>query len=191
MPPEEVTLCLRQMRDGDGSAVHRLLPHVYADLRAVARQVFGTRRGMTMQPTVLVHEAFLRMVKLDDPQWNDRQHFLRVAALAMRQLLTDYARSKSSERHGGAHERVALQHDESSGEAEDFGEVDLLDLREALEKLRALNPRQAEIVELRFFAGLTVKEAASVLGAAERTVYLDWKMARGWFQRELGSAGGE
>lgn len=182
---DEITRCLQQMEAGDEGAAHRLLAYLYEDLRSVAGQVFGSRRELTIQPTALVHDAYLRLVKTSGGGWSDRKHFMRVAALAMRQVLTDYVRGRNAEKRGGGDVGVALGEDLEESVAE-VDCVDLVALHDALEKLRGLDARQAEIVELRFFSGLTVEEVASVMGLVERTVYRDWKMARSWFQRELG-----
>ncbi len=180
--PEQVTLYLQQMREGDSAAIDRLLPHVYEDLRELADQAFRGQPGdHTLQPTALVHEAYLRMAQPEKADWQDRQHFLRVAALAMRQLLTSYARRKGARKRSGG-ERVLL---EETDRELDEGGVDLVALHEALEELRELHERQAEIVELRFLTGLTLAETAEVLGVSERTVSLDWRMARNWLERRL------
>jgi RNA polymerase sigma factor (TIGR02999 family) len=165
---------------------------VYDDLRHVAGRLFKRqRRDHTLQPTVLVHEAYMRLVRPQDQGFENRRHFMRVATLAMRQLLTDYARARASAKRGGGEERVALEEAEEAGADEiaddaPAAEVDLVELDKALTKLRELEPRQADIVELRFLGGLTVAEVADVLQVGERTVYVDWGMARVWLKRELG-----
>ena len=187
----EVTLCLRQLRDGDDSAVDRLLPLVYAELRHLAGRAAGGRTpDRTLQPTALVHEAYLRLFKDDDAKsWKNRGHFFSVAAMAMRQLLADSARARSARKRGRDHERVELDSrvlaiDEAQGV--DHGALD-----RALQKLEGLNPRQARIVELRYLVGLTLEETAQTLDVSIRTVSLDWKMARAWLQRELEADGGD
>lgn len=183
---ETITQCLRRLEAGDTSAVHELLPYVYADLRVIARRAFRNTPQRTLQPTALVHEAYLRLVKSRSPAWKDRKHFLRVAAIAMRQLLADRARRHNAEKHGGG-QLVQLEGAvlDSVPETQAAEGVDLGRLDEALEKLQKVNPRQAEIVQMRYLAGLTVEEVAEVLGVSERLVFLEWKMARAWLLREL------
>ena len=183
--PTEVTLYLQRMEAGDAEAVERLLPLIYGDLRDLASRLFQDQwRHHTLQPTALVHEAYLRLCK---PQgggaFESRRHFLSVASIAMRQLLTDYARSRNAQKREGGHQRIPMEDvDEPSG---DEAGVDLVALDEALTELQGMNERQARIVELRFLTGLTVEETAEILGVTERTVYLDWKMARTWLEQRL------
>ncbi len=182
--PKEVTLCLEQIAQGDRSAVDRLLPHIYADLREIAGGIFrGQPAEHTLQPTALVHEAYLRLAKPDGPNWENRGHFLRVAALAMRQLLADYARARVTDKRGGGRERLVL--DDNTPVTEHGSGIDLVELDAALAKLDQLHKRQARILELRFLVGLTHEETAQVLGVSERTVRLDWMMARKWLRIEL------
>ncbi len=181
-PETEVTRLLREAAGGSREAADLLLPRVYAELRRLAGSKMSREKpGQTLQPTALVHEAYLRMAQPEKADWQDRQHFLRVAALAMRQLLTSYARRKGARKRSGG-ERVLL---EETDRELDEGGVDLVVLHEALEELRELHERQAEIVELRFLTGLTLTETAEVLGVSERTVSLDWRMARNWLERRL------
>ena len=190
MGAHQVTQYLEELKAGDHSAVDRLLPHIYDDLRKLADQVFADQwRNHTLQPTALVHEAYMRLVQADGAGWESKRHFLSVAAIAMRQLLTDYARARSAKKREGSHERVVL--DEAPdlaaagpGDDDDHG-VDLVSLDEALTALAERDERQAKIVELRFLTGLTVAETAEVLGLSERTVYVDWNMARSWLQHRL------
>ncbi len=184
--PSQVTLYLQQMEAGDSSAVDRLLPHVYQDLRRLAEQVFQDQwRNHTLQPTAIVHEAYMRLVQAEGGNWASKRHFLCVAARAMRQLLTDYARRADAEKRGGGRARVALEDAEGPASGED---VDLLALDEALDELGQLHERQGRIVELRFLAGLSIKETAEVLEVSERTVSVDWTMARSWLERRLAGA---
>jgi RNA polymerase sigma factor (TIGR02999 family) len=186
--PDEITLCLQQIERGDRSAVDRLLPHVYEDLRRLADGIFRARRGEqhTLQPTALVHEAYLRLVKPSSNAWRDRRHFLNVAALAMRQLLANYAEARDARKRSAGRERVLLE-DAELGGAETG--IDLVVLHESLARLERLDARQARIVELRFLAGLSVAEVAEVLQVTERTVYLDWRMARSFLAAELSGEG--
>ncbi len=187
MPTEsraDITQMLEAIRGGRKAEAGRLLPLVYNELRALAGSFFRQQRpDHTLQPTALVHEAFVRMVDQTSPVWADRKHFFNVAAMAMRQLLTDHARRHRAAKRGGEAAKVTL------GEAEappsTLSDIDVEALDNALTKLAALNERQARITELRFLAGLTVEETAEVLAVSPRTVKLDWKMARAWLRREL------
>ncbi len=179
----EVTQILDAMRSGDRDAVARLLPMVYDELRALAGSFFGRQPGHhTLQPTALVHEAYMRLANQEEPAWQDRRHFFNVAAMAMRQLLTDHARRKKSIKRGGELGKVTL--DEAVAPLTDC-DIDLVALDDVLTRLAKLDERQARIVELRFLAGLTVEETAAVLEISPRTVKLDWQMARAWLRREL------
>lgn len=182
--PDQVTRYLQQMESGDSAAVSRLLPHIYSDLRRLAEKMFSDQRGgHTLQPTALVHEAYMRLVKPSNAGWESRKHFLRVAAMAMRQLLTDYARRRNADKRAGGH--VVVDIDDAGEIAESELGVDLIALEEALAELRELDERQAQIVELRFLTGLSVDEVAEVLSVSRRTVYLDWNMARSWLEQRL------
>ena len=142
----------------------------------------GERAGHSLQATALVNEAYLRLINARDVAWHDRAHFLAVAARAMRRILVDHARAVQAEKRGGRQFAVSLT------EAEGFGtspDLDLLRVNEALERLAALDPDQARVVELRFFGGLTIEEAAEALRVSHATVERDWKMARAWLRREL------
>ena len=179
----EVTQCLLELEQGDGSAVERLLPHVLEDLRALARHVFkGQRRNHTLQPTAIVNEAYLRLVSAENHGYESRKHFLGVAARAMRQILADHARRRNADKRRGAGERVMLEELTPSANSND---VDLVALDVALDKLQAVDARQARIVELRYLAGMSCEEVADLLHVTSRTVRLDWKMARAWLRREI------
>lgn len=177
-----LTRILAELRDGE-DALERLMPLVYDELRRLAGVVFRSQPAdHTLQPTALVHEVFVKLAGNEALSFNDRQHFFRVAAQAMRQLLTDHARKVRAQRRGGGAERVALD----AALAEDSGDlVDVVALDDALARLTALDERQGRIVELRFLAGLTVEETAGVLGVSPRTVELDSRLARAWLRREL------
>jgi RNA polymerase sigma factor (TIGR02999 family) len=180
----DVTQILELIDRGDPQAAEKLLPLVYDELRKLAAQrLVREKPGQTLQATDLVHEAYLRLVGADVPQhWNSRGHFFGAAAEAMRRILVDQARHKLSLRAGGGMHRVEL----SQAEREINGStLDLLAVNEALERLRAQDPRSAEIVKLRFFAGLTVPEAATALGVSVATAENDWAYAKSWLRLQL------
>jgi len=183
-PQHDVTQLLLAWRGGDAGAFERLVPMVYQDLRRLARnQLRRDHAGWTLQTTGLVHEAWLRLVDADQVDWQDRGHFLGVAARAMRQVVIEYARRRSAEKRGGGVRAATL--DERVIPIDDHAEW-LLDLNEALERLAAHRERLARVVECRFFAGLSNEETAEALGSSVRTVKRDWTFARSWLQRELG-----
>ena len=182
--PQDVTKLLVEAARGEEPATTALLPMVYAELRALAGAYF--RRdgaGHTLQPTAVVHEAFLKLVGSETPSWESRAHFLAVASKAMRQVLTDHARRKRAAKRGGQRKRLTLSGLEGTPPAE--SEIDLLALEDALGKLAELAPRQARIVEMRFFAGLGTKDVAHVLGVSTRTVDREWRVARAFLRSEL------
>jgi RNA polymerase sigma factor (TIGR02999 family) len=182
--PHEVTLLLARAGEGDAEATSRLLEVVHSELRDLAGGFArGQRAGHTLQPTALVNEAFLKLVHGGTPGWNDRAHFLAVAATAMRQILTDHARARAAQKRGGEWQKVSLS-DLPMSTGDDA--IDLVALDDALEKLRALDPRKHRVVELRFFGGLTVEEVARVLGLSTTTVEGEWRAARAWLAVRLG-----
>ena len=169
---------------GDDSASARLAEMVYDDLKAIAEQSFrNERNGHTLQPTAVVHEALARLLGHEPIDWAGRTHFMAVAAQTMRRVLIDHARKRDAAKRGGPNgKRITLDGDYA---IDGHADLDLVVLQEALEKLQRRSERQARIVELRFFAGLTECDAASVLGVSERTVRGDWLHARAWLRREL------
>ena len=180
---DEVTRLLRALQAGDAAASERLFPHIYADLRALAARAFARERpDHTLQPTALVHEAFLRLLDQTQVDWMSRAHFFALAAKAMRQILCDHARRHATDKRGGGRHRVEL--DETVAVGTDR-QVDVLDLDQALRKLAELDERKSRLVELRFFGGLTGEEVADVLGVSRKTVAQDWTVARLWLLREL------
>jgi RNA polymerase sigma factor (TIGR02999 family) len=181
----DVTHILSQIEAGDPSGAEQLLPLVYNELRRLAAQRLAQEKpGQTLQATALVHEAYLRLVGGDQTgNWTNRGHFFAAAAEAMRRILIDGARRKSSLKHGGQFQRVEL--DEAQLAAGDHG-LDLIALDEALNKLAAQDPRQAELVKLRFFAGLSIAEAARALGISESTADADWAYAKAWLRLQMG-----
>lgn len=181
----DVTRLLLDIESGDESAAAELLPLVYRHMHDIASHAFrGGAAGNTLQPTLIVHDAYLRLVK-HAGNWSDRSHFYVVAAKAMRQILIDHARIQRAEKRGGGRQRVTLADVELSAKSE---ELDLVDLDAALSKLTELSARQAQVVELRFLAGLEVEEVAKVLRVSRRTVINDWRTARAFLRSELDSA---
>lgn len=183
--PERVTEALRALRArDDGGGLEEILPAVYGDLRAIAaRQMSGERPDHTLQPTALLNEAWIRLDREAGSGWENRAHFFAVAARAMRQVLVDHARKRGAARRGGQLQRVTL-HDEISTDGPD-PDFDLLDLHDAIERLSAQDPALGQMIELRFFGGLTLDETAEVLAVSRRKVAKDWAFARVWLAREL------
>jgi len=182
-PKTQVTRTLSALSAGDGRAMGELIPLVYHELRALADiYLRGDRSGHTLQPTALVHEAFLRLVDETAVSRMDRTHFFAIAARVMRRVLVDHARARATDKRGGAFHRVTL-HAEVAVTAD--AEVDLMTLDDALGRLAELDERLCRVVELRFFGRLTIEETASVLGVSKRSVDSDWELARAWLHREL------
>jgi RNA polymerase sigma-70 factor (ECF subfamily) len=178
----QVTQLLKAMHAGDAQAAESLLPLVYAELHRLAKAYMRRERpDHTLQATALINEAYLRLVG-EDIDWNSRSHFIGLAAHVMRRVLVDYARAHNAEQRGGALQRVEMQ-DELAISPEQLDEVEHLD--EALKKLEKENPRQARVVELRYFGGLSVEEIGALLQIAPRSVKRDWALARIWLFREL------
>lgn len=185
----DVTGLLAELGAGHPSAAERLLPLVYDELRGLARGMMrGGAAAGTLQPTALVNEACIRLLGVHDPGWNGRAHFFAVAATAMRQILASHARAKRASKRSAPGHRVTL-----SGTPGVERDVDLLALDDALSQLAALNPRHARLVELRFFGGLTMEEAAQLMGVSVSSAHRDWRAARAWLGARLGeaAAGGE
>lgn len=177
-----VTLLLREWGDGDGSAVERLLPLVYDELRRIAQGYMRSeRRGHTLQTTALVHEACIRLIDADVP-WQDRGHFYVVAARAMRRILVDHARARKSDKRGGGAPHVELQADDL---VSDPRELDVVLLSSTLDRLAELDPRKARIVDLHYFAGLGYRDIGLALDVSERTVTREIRTARAWLRSEL------
>jgi RNA polymerase sigma factor (TIGR02999 family) len=183
----EVTRILRQIEQGEPVAAEQLLPLVYDELRRLAAARLADEfPGQTLQPTALVHEAYVRLVDVKQAQaWESRGHFFAAAAEAMRRILVDAARRKRREKHGGDRKRVSL--DAAAPEAP-ASRHDLVELDAALTRLAAEDPQAARLVELRHFAGLSVSEAAQVLGISPRTADRVWAYARAWLHREIAAA---
>jgi RNA polymerase sigma factor (TIGR02999 family) len=171
---------------GGGASVEELMPLLYDELRRLARGFMAReRRNHTLQPTALVHEAYLRMVDQSRVDWRGRTHFRAVGAKVMRRILIDHARQHSSAKRGGGRQRVTLGESLLRSTDADLDLPDLLNLNAALDRLRAIDERQSQVVELRFFGGLTVPEVAEFLGVSKRTVEGDWTHGRAWLKREL------
>ena len=180
---EQLTSILEELGTDDGSAASRLMPLVYDELRALAGSFFNHQRpDHTLQPTALVHEAFVRVVGTPDQDWSGRDHFLAVAAKAMRQILVDHARRHRAAKRGRSWHRVTLDGETIPGREHD---LDCLDLDTALEELTKLDARKGQVVTLRFFGGLTNEAVARVLGVSRKTVVEDWTFARAWLGRAL------
>ena len=182
----DVTRILKAIEQGSANAADELLPLVYEELRLLAAQKLSREPpGQTLQATALVHEAYLRLVGEEGQKWQNRHHFFRTAAEAMRRILIDHARRKKSQKHGGQHQRTAME-DVILTCADRCSVDDLIALDEALARLGEQDPTKAEIVKLRYFAGLTVEQTAEVLGISPTTTKLHWAYARAWLLRELG-----
>ena len=184
-PPSDITALLDDWGRGDSRALDRLVPLVYAELRRVAaRQLRHERDGHSLQPTALVHEAYLRLVDQRQVHWQNRAHFFAVSAQVMRRILVDHARRRKAAKRGDDVERVPLAQDIAAPASD---AISVLALDRALERLAAVDPALARIVELRAFGGLTVDEAALVLKVSPSTAKRDWRTARAWLVRELGA----
>jgi RNA polymerase sigma factor (TIGR02999 family) len=179
----EVTVLLRAWHAGDEDAYRQVSAILYGELRGqAARYMRRQRPGDTLQTTALVHETFMRLAGAHQVDWQDRKHFLAVAARTMRRLLVDLARAQAATKRGGREAHVPL---DSNVAVDGPRSVDLIALDEALESLARLDARKVRVIELRFFAGLTVEETAQVLDVSPDTVARDWRMARTWLLREL------
>ena len=178
-----VTQLLARWNDGDTSARDALVPLVYGELRKIARRcIAGQRTDHTLQPTALVHEAYLRLARHDSADWRDRVHFFAIAAQMMRQILVDHARKRASLKRGG--NAVTVLVDDAQPASRERS-LDLLALDDAMKQLALLDPRQSQIVELRFFAGLSIEETAVVVNISPATTKREWATARLWLYRAM------
>jgi len=181
--PGEVTALLTQIHAGNKEAEERLIPLVYAELRRLAKHYLREERpDHTLQPTALVHEAYLRLTAMQQVDWQSRSHFFAISATVMRRILVDHARAQRAEKREGSREAVSL---DESLLVSPSRSPDLVALDGALERLAKINPRRSSIVELRFFGGMSEEETAHVLGISARTVKRDWRVAKAWLYNEL------
>jgi RNA polymerase sigma-70 factor, ECF subfamily len=188
-PQGEVTLLLAEIKLGRKDALARLMPLVYKELRRLAGcNLRNERIGHTLQATALVHEAYLKLVGQDRADWQNRAQFMGVAPQLMRRILVDYARERAAAKRGGGAVRIIDEETFDLGATPQQSE-EVLAVDEAVARLFELDPQQARIVELRYFGGLSVEEAAEVLGISERTVKRDWAMAKAWLRAEFSSRG--
>jgi RNA polymerase sigma factor (TIGR02999 family) len=173
----------RLLQAGDDQSLEKLLPLVYGELKSLAHSLFRSERANhTLQPTALVHEAYLKLVSGDNISWQNRAHFFGIAANSMRQILVNHAIARRRQKRGGGQTLMALDDSVSFPYAQD---LDVIALNESLDALAQLDPRQAKIVELRFFGGLTIDETAAVLNISSATVSREWEMARTWLYCQL------
>jgi RNA polymerase sigma factor (TIGR02999 family) len=181
--PQEITQLLLAWRNGDNEALNRLIPMVYDELRRFAHRYMNKRfAGQTLQTTALVNEAYIRLVGQDQVDWQNRTHFFAVCARVMRNLLVDRARSRQADKHGGGARRVSL---DDAAIVLPERQIDLLALDEALDRLAGIDPRKSQIVEMRYFGGMSVEETAEVLAVSPITVKREWLKARAWLYREM------
>jgi RNA polymerase sigma factor (TIGR02999 family) len=187
-PPEDVTALLARWSRGDSDALDALMPIIYTECRRIAaRQLALERRDHSLDPTALVHELYLRLVDQRRASWENRAQFFGVAARLMRRVLVDHARARHAEKRGG--DAVFVSLDAAADTPDDSQVADVLAIDEALERLAAHDPEQVQIVELRYFAGLTVEETARVVGRSSRTVKREWRLAKAWLYQELRGVG--
>jgi RNA polymerase sigma factor (TIGR02999 family) len=183
LPPSEITNLLVRSGQGDKAALDQLLPLVYQELRRLAHhQLQQERAHHSLQTTALVHEAYLRLAGQQAVDWENRYHFFALAAQMMRRVLVDYARARQSEKRGGGAVQVSLS--QAEGKAKDRA-AEVIALDDALSALAKLDPRQSQVIELRYFGGLSVEETARALQVSTGTVLRDWRMACAWLHREL------
>jgi len=182
-PKGEVTVLLAAWSKGDQGALDKMMPLVYHELHRIARRAWSEQPyGNTLQPTALIHEAYLKLAKSENATYQDRCHFFAVACKAMRQILVNHAKSRLSEKRGGGVAKVSIDdvqpavHQEAS---------EIVALHEALEALQAVDPRKSAVVEMRYFGGLSVEETAEAMGVSIATVNRDWRLARSWLIREM------
>lgn len=182
-PPHEVTQLLQEWSHGDQSALDKLIPIVYEELRRQAANYMRRERpGQSLQTTALVHEAYLRLIDQRAVEWQNRNHFFAIAAQLMRRILVDHARQHQAVKRGGPEIKLLPLDDAEASFAE---EIDLVALDQALTRLALLDEQQSRVVELRFFSGLNVEETAAVMGVSTRSIKREWRAAKAWLRREL------
>lgn len=185
---QQITGLLQAWGRGQSSALDDLIPHVYRELKRLARRHMLSSDCGTLQTTALVHEAYIRLVDLASVRWQDRAHFFAVAAQIMRGILVDAARARRSQKRGGLLRRTDASTNVDLDQIPDMGSgraEEILAIHEALERLGKMDPRQARVVEMRFFGGLSVEETAGVLKISPQSVMRDWKLAKAWLRREI------
>ena len=183
-PPHEITRMLLELTDGNEEVVNQILPHIYDELRRLASSYLRRERSNhTLQPTALVHEAYMKLIDQSRVKWQNRAHFFGIAAQVMRRILMDHARKHTAEKRGGEAELLPIEeeilivsHDKSA---------ELIALDDALQQLAEMDERKAKIVELRYFGGLSIEETAEVLGVSVPTVNREWRMAKAWLYSEI------
>ena len=181
---EQITQLLNEWKDGNQAALDKLMPLVYEELRQQAsRYLRKERSNHTLQTTALIHEAYLKLIGINEIEWQNRNHFFAIASTAMRRILVDHARERKREKRGGNAENLPL--DEALQISSNEKSVDLIALDEALNRLAKFDERQAKVVELRYFSGLSNDETAEVLGVSNATVRLDWNLAKAWLKNEI------
>jgi RNA polymerase sigma factor (TIGR02999 family) len=191
-PPDDANAVRKAMSGGGRQPAEELLPIVYQELKRLAEaRMARLPPGHTLQPTALVHEAYLELIGTEDPGWNSRAHFFGAAARAVQEILVDHARRKGRAKRGGDRARVPLDDDTPESLRQAIPAEELLAINDALDRFREHHPRPAEVVVYRYFAGMDNATIASVLGVSERTVERDWRFARAWLHRELPAPGGD
>lgn len=181
--PATITQLLIKWRNGDQAALDELLPQVYSELRRLANHYLRQERAdLTLQPSDLVHEAFLRLVDEKEIDWQNRAHFFGIASVRMRHILVEHARSRQAAKHGGGEYLLSLG---AANQLAEKNDVNLLALDDALQRLEAMDVQKSRIVELRYFGGLTIEETAEAMNISPATVKRDWSMARAWLRSEI------
>ena len=181
----EVTGLLQRWRQGDATALDRLMPLVYGELRRIAQSILRNQPGHTLQPTALVHEAWVKLFQSAEPEFNDRAHFLAVMSRVMRQVLIDHARGASAAKRWGGQQRVPLEATvEFAGEG--FGQLQVIEVDRALQALARENSSLAQIIEMHYFGGMTAEEVAAVVDRSSEAVRHDIRLGRAWLRRQLG-----
>jgi RNA polymerase sigma factor (TIGR02999 family) len=185
-PDHRVTALLRAWGEGEQGALEELTPLVYIELQKIARKYMAQeRRDHTLQPTALINEAYMRLVDMRQPRWQDRSHFFALAAQVMRRILVDFARARRYQKRGGGAQQLTLD----EGLLMSAPGKDLVALDDALTALAVIDPRKSRVVEMRFFGGLSLEETAAALGVSAKTVTRDWNIAKVWLLRELRGGG--